>query len=670
VLVIKAWQGSDERKKITERTTRGRHQKAKSGKVVGTGKPPYGYKYQNGEFVIDEVQAQIVRSIFKWYVIGDESGHTLPLTHIRNRLYESGVKPPYDNRSKSGEWGISTSFFQLAALESRLLKETTGKSLNVPQRAQELAEGIANYLGDFPGFTRKEAVKGYLNLYYSPSEYSQHLVDAILHQGADFGRGTPKAERVMIEYAQPNMLHSFHIGHFRNAILGESLARIVEFAGFDTIRATYPGDIGLGVITVVWMYQKFYSAQEPKGIHERGQWLLKLYVEAVALLQPKEGETLEEKTLREAYEEERRELYHRWDAKDPEVRALWLKLRQWSLDELYDIFRMLDIKMEAWFFESQVDDPSKEIVEELVEKGIADDERPQGGAVIIHIDKKLGLNKEKYHSNVILRNDGTTLYLTKDLALAKIKFETYHVDRSIYVVDNRQSLHLQQAFKILELWGFPQAVKCYHLAYGFVSLPEGAMSARKGLVVLFKDVADEAVNRMLALNEEKNPDLSDDERLIAARQVGLGAMAFAMLSIDNNRDMIYDMDTALNYDGHTGPYIQNAHVRANSIIKKGGGVPLEAKFDYPLTSHEVQLVDLMSRLPATVQQAADEYRPLVIANYAYELASTFHSFYHVVEVIKTEDTNIRAARMRLVAAARQTLANALHLLDIEAPQVM
>jgi len=570
----------------------------------------------------------------------------------------------------SGEWGISTSFFQLAAQEARALKETSGKSINVAERAQELASAIAEYLGTQAGFSRVEATKGYLNLYFSSAEYSKSLVDTVLELSDDFGRGQPKGERVMIEYAQPNTHHSFHIGHFRNAILGEALARIVEFAGFDTIRATYPGDIGLGVITVLWIYQKFYMGQEPEGIHERGQWLLKLYVEATALLQPKDDETPEEKAQREDYDAERRELYRIWDANDPIVRELWLKTRQWSLDELIAIFDTLGIKMDAWFFESEVDEPAKAIVEELIARGIADDERPQGGAVVVHIDEKLGLKKEKYRSNIILRSDGTTLYLTKDLALAKIKFDTYHVDRSIYVVDVHQSLHLQQAFKILEMLGFPQAAKCYHLAYGFVNLPEGGMSARRGRLVLFKDVADEAIRRVLVEIEQKNPDLPQEQRQAVAEQVGLGAMVYAMLSIDNNKDMVYDMQAALNFDGHTGPYIQNAHVRANSIIKKGDGVPLQASFDYPLTSHEVQLIDLISRFPDIVELAALEYRPLIMANYAYDLAATFHSFYHVVPVIQTEDQTVRDARLRLVAAARQTLANALSLLDIEAPLVM
>jgi arginyl-tRNA synthetase len=595
-------------------------------------------------------------------------------TRIRAYCAENGLPDPgvlqWNPIPFAGEWGISTSFFQLAAQEARLNPDPSGKRSPVPLRAQEIAAAVAGGLGVPPGFARVEAVKAYLNLYFSTSEYAQRVVDETLRTAARFGSGAPKDERMMVEYAQPNTHHSFHIGHFRNAILGEVLARIVQFAGFDTIRASYPGDIGLGVITVLWIYQKFYQGQEPQDIHERGQWLLKLYAEATNMLEPKENETPEEQARREAYDAERRDLYRRWDAGDPQVRALWSETREWSLIELRDILNTLDINIDVWFFESEVDEPAKEIAEELIRLGIADDERPQG-PVIVKIDEKLGLKKEKYRTNVILRSDGTTLYLTKDLALAKVKFEQYHVDRSIYVVDVRQGMHLQQTFKILELWGFKQAEKCYHLGYGFVSLPEGAMSARRGRVVLFKDVADEAMRRVLVEIQAKNPDLPESQRLQVAQEIGLGAMTYAMLSVDNNKDIVFEIEAALNFDGHTGPYIQNAHVRANSIIKKGGGLlPQAGQFAYTLTSSEIKLIDLISRFPKIVQQAAAEYRPLLIASYAYDLADAFHSFYHAVPVLQSEDEAVRRSRLRLVGAARQALANALYLLDIAAPDVM
>jgi len=570
----------------------------------------------------------------------------------------------------SGEWGISTSFFQTAANEAHASK---GRNLPVPHRAHEIAEQIKAEIGSVSGISRVEAVKGYLNLYFETSEFARRVVDEVLASGADFGRGAPKSERVMVEYAQPNTHHSFHIGHARTTLLGESLARIVEFAGFDTIRATYPGDMGLSVITVVWAYDKFFKGQEPQGIHERGQWLMKIYVEAVAMLEKKENETPEETARREAYDAERREMLRKWEAGDPHVHELWRVTRDWSLEEFRDILRMLDIKMDVWFYESEANKLGKEIVDELIAKGIAEDERAQGGPVIVKIDEKLGLTKEKYRTMVILRSDGTSLYSTKDLALAKQKFEQYRVDRSIYVVDFRQDLHFQQIFKILELWGFPQAAKCYHLSYGFVTLPEGAMSARRGRVVLFKDVADEAVKRVLAIESDKSGNIPQAEREEIATQIGLGALAYSILSVDNNKDIVFNINEALSFDGKTGPYIQNAHVRANSILKKSNiqVVNLQhANFDYELTKNEIELIEQISRFPNAVQQAANEYRPLVMAAYAYDLANAFHSFYHAVPVLQNEDENLRNARLRLVAAAKQTIANALRLLDIKAPAVM
>lgn len=572
----------------------------------------------------------------------------------------------------SGEWGISTSFFQLAANEAKAGK---GKGLPVPQRAAEMAEQAKAYIGSVPGLSRIEAAKAYLNLYFSTPEYATRVVETVLEQGARFGAGAPKGERVMVEYAQPNTHHSFHIGHYRNTILGESLARIVNFAGFETIRASYPGDIGLGVITVVWAYARFYRGQEPAGIHERGQWLAKIYTEATKLLEPQENETATEKAQREAYDAERREMYQKWDAGDPEVRQLWLETREWSLIELRDILELMDVKIDVWFYESVVDEPSKAIVDELIAKDIATDERPNGGAVIVKIDEKLGLTKEKYRTNVILRSDGTTLYLTKDLALAKEKFETYHVDRSVYVIDVRQAMHMQQTFAILKLWGFTQAEKCFHLSYGYVSLPEGAMSARRGRVVLFKDVYDEAIQRVLAVSAEKNPNLDAGERAKVAQQIGLGALAYSMLGVDNNKDIVFDINEALSFDGRTGPYIQNAYVRANSILKKAKGENQKSEdqpltFDYALDSHEIELIEQITRFPAVVQQAASEYRPMVVAAYVYDLATAFHSFYHAVPVLQAESEAVKAARLKLVAAAKQVLANALLLLGITAPEVM
>ncbi len=564
-----------------------------------------------------------------------------------------------------GDWGYGTAAcFQIAAAEAR-----GGAEIKVPDRAQEIASQLVAAVDVTPDFETCTAVKGYINLSIPSSRYARVVTDQVLTRAHDYGRGDKKNERVMVELAQPNTHHSFHIGHTRNAILGESLARIIEFAGFPTIRASYPGDIGLGVITCLWGYLRFHKDQEPEGIHERGQWLAKIYTEANGLVNRRENETAAEKSLRESYDEERRSLLRKWDEGDPEVLDLWKTTRQWSLDELDDILRLLGVRIDVYFYESEVDEPAKEIVEELIELGIAEDGRPEE-PVIIPIDERLGLEQERYRTAVILRSDGTTLYLTKDLALAKQKFENYQVDRSIYVVDFRQNLHFQQVFKILELWGFPQAEKCFHLSYGYVSLPDGAMSARSGNVVLFMDVYQEAVRRVKGIIAEKNPDLVDDQRDQVAKQIGLGALAYSMLSVDNSRDIVFDWDSALSFEGQTAPYIQNAHVRANSILRKVAALPETAAFEYTLDPSEVELIDLISRFPALVQKAAQEYKPLSIASYAYDLARAFHLFYHAVRVIQAETESMRDSRLRITAAAKQTLANTLQLLTIQAPEVM
>jgi arginyl-tRNA synthetase len=563
------------------------------------------------------------------------------------------------------QWGFGTAAcFQVAAAEAR-----QGTKLHVPTRAQEIADQLSHELTPPDGFEVIEAENGYLNLYINKGDYARRVTNTVLDQGSDFGSGDPKEDIVMVEYVQPNTHHSFSIGHARNAILGEALARLVSFAGYPMIRASYPGDIGLGVITCMWAYEKFYKGQEPEGVHERGQWLADIYAEATQLVSIHEGETEAEAMQREAYDAERRAMYKAWDEGDPEVRALWLETRQWSLDELDAILKILDIDIDVFFFESEVDEPAKEIVEELVQQGIAEDERPEG-PVIVKIDEKLGLSKEKYRTTVILRSDGTTLYSTKDLALAKAKFEEYDVDRSIYVVDVRQSLHFQQVFKILELWGFPQAKNCFHLAHGLVALPEGAMSSRHGNVILFMDVLEEAERRVHDIIAEKNPDLSEQAREDVVRQVGLGALQYSMLSVDNNKDIIFNWDEALSFEGQSAPYIQNAHVRANSILRRANQIPDDAHFVYEMDPTEIDLIDKISQFPTTVKRSAEEYKPLTIATYAYELGRAFHLFYHAARVIQAEDPEIRASRIRLTAAAKQTLANALTLLGIKAPSVM
>ena len=553
----------------------------------------------------------------------------------------------------AGGWGISTPCFPLAALEAR-----AGKKINVPQRAQEIASGLAEHLGIPEGFSGVEALNGYLNLFYSSAEFSRRVVDRVLEEGQDFGRHVPLGEQVMVEFSNPNTHKAFHVGHLRSAILGESIARILAFAGYDVVRANYIGDMGLHVIKWLWNYQRYHLGEKPPA--DTTKWMGDLYSEAIKRL---EGDP--------ELEAEVRELYSRWDRRDPEVVALWEETRQWSLDHFEKIYQILDIHFDRWYSNSEMEQPGKMVVEQFIEEGIAEDERPTGGPVIVRIDDKLGLEKEKYRVLVVLRSDGTALYATEDLALAIKKFSDYNLYSSIYIVDVRQSLHFEQVFKTLEIAGYPWATRSQHLPYEVVNLPGNVvMASRDGTIVLLEGLIDESHERALEIVEEKNPSLNDEQKEAVARAVGLGALKYPMLARDNTKIVTFDWESALDFNGQAAPYIQYAHVRANSILRRlEDALPDSTPIEHELDPAEIQLIDAISRFPGEVQRAAAEYKTLHITNLTFDLARSFNDFYKQCPVLKA-DPDIRAYRLRLVAAARQTIANALNLLSILAPEVM
>lgn len=551
----------------------------------------------------------------------------------------------------SGHWGISMTFFQTAAREAR-----EGKKIKVNERAQEIAETIAAALGIPEGYEKVEAVKGYLNLYYSTAEYARRVIDGAIEQGTEFGRGPRTHEKIMVEFSQPNTHKAFHVGHLRNMILGDSVCRLLDFAGSDVIRANYPGDIGLHVIKWLWNYIKRHAGETPSV--DLTRWMGDLYAEADRSF----NESLEAQA-------EVRALYTRWDQRDPEIVELWKKTRQWSIEGFHQIYDLLDVQFDRYYFPSEVEDAGKKMVDLLIEKKLARDERPEG-AVYVPLDEILGL-KEKYRVLVVLRSDGTSLYSTEDLALAIQKFKDYDLTRSIYVIDVRQSLYMQQIYKVMELLGFAWANRCYHLPYEIVNLPGNVtMSSRDGTVVLLEDLVREAKQRALAVVKEKNPELAEQKQFEIANAVALGAIKYSMLARDHAKIVTFDWDAALDFNGQAAPYIQYAHVRAGSILRKAGGViPPSLTPDYPLSKAEIELIEQISRLPQDIQRAAADLRVLNIASMAYDLAKAFSNFYNECPVIQAEPA-VRDVRLRLVAATRQAIANVLSILGIQAPDAM
>jgi arginyl-tRNA synthetase len=570
----------------------------------------------------------------------------------------------------SGEWGLSTSFFGTAAAEAR-----QGKKVIVAQRAQEIADLARNVILDLSkasptvegrvdgirGIQHVQAVKGYLNLYFNTQEFTRRVVDSVLEQKDRFGSVPSTGQRVMIEFSHPNTHKAFHVGHLRGTILGDALCRMLEFAGFEVVRANYPGDMGMHVIKWLWGYLKFHNGEKPTS--DITKWMGDVYAEAARKIEQDPDLEVELRTL-----------YGRWDRREPEIVQLWEQTREWSLEGFRQMYAALDVRFDVYYFNSQEEQPGKKMVAELVERGIASDERSQGGAVVVKIDEILGLNKEQYRTAVVLRSDGTALYATEDLALVLHKFHDYpDLTKSVYVVDVRQSLHFTQVFKILEIAGYAQSQNCNHVSYELVTLPGNVVvSSREGTVVLMEDLLREAINRARVEAQRRNPALTEEQLSIVARAVGLGALKYPILARESTKMVTFDWQSALDFNGQAAPYIQYAHVRCNSILRKAGveaaDLP-ESQFSYALEPAEVELVDWLSRFPAEVQRGAHDYKPLAITGIAYDIAKAFAGFYDACPVLQA-DPEIRTARLRLVVATRQVLANSLALLGISAPEVM
>jgi arginyl-tRNA synthetase len=554
----------------------------------------------------------------------------------------------------SGEWGLATSLFQLAANEARL----GGKKINVPQRATELAEELAAELGTPAGFSRVEAVKGYLNLYFSTADFAGRVVQAVLSHGASYGKGADKQQLYMVEFSQPNTHKAFHVGHLRNMILGAALANILEAAGYEIVRANYIGDFGRDVIKWIWNYRARHSGETPPR-DDVTRWMGDLYSEANTF---EEGDPTAADAIRS--------LFARWEAGDPEIVDQWKLTRQWSLDGFNQIYEMMGIHFDRIYYESEMEKPSKLMVAELIKKNLAVDERSTGGTVVIKLDELLG-TEEKYRVLPLLRSDGSALYAAWDLALALLKFKEFKLDRSIYVVDVRQSLHFQQVFKALELAGYTEEMsKVFHLPYEIVNLPGNVtMSSREGTVVLLEDLIREATTRSAAIVNEKNPTIDEAVRTEVAQAVGLAALKYPMLARENTKIATFDWETALDFNGQAAPYIQYAHVRANSILRRAGDLPSDMAPEHELASSEIELIDLISQFPNAIQRGAAEYKTLHVTNLAFETAKAFNDFYNQCPVLQAEEPQ-RSFRLRLVAAAKQTLANSLDLLGIHAPDLM
>ncbi len=588
---------------------------------------------------------------------------------ISQSLRELGQEPPatLDLRRIpfSGQWGMASSVCMqltrsngsapapegLSKKERQELRQKEAAAAR--ERAQNLAEQVASKLSKQGLFADVQAQNGFVNMYFDTADVARRLLQGVHATAAGYGRGAPKTETVMVEYGQLNTHKDGHVGHLRNISLGDALSNILTHDGYQVLKATYIGDIGAHVMKWLWGYRKWHSHEELRA--DDGRWWEGIYVESNRAI----GDNPE-------YEREYRELFAAWDRREPEVVELWNRTRDVSLRYLHYLFDQLDVHFDVWFYESQFEDPGREVVRELLEKGIAEVDQ---GAPVVRLDQKLGLERETYRTLILQRSDGTSLYQTKELALTRAKFEGYPIARALNVVDVRQTLYFQQVFKTLELLGYQEAVKSTHVPYEYVTLATGAMSSRQGNVVPYAEFAAELQERALATVRVKNPSMPPEQQERVARIVAQGAMKFGMLDRDNTKLLVFDREEALDFDGFSAPYVQYAHARACRILEQGPEIAWEELRAADLSEVETNLLETIGGFTDSVERASRELKPLHVVTYAYNLARSFNEFYRESPVLRSEG-DTRNLRLALVYASRTTLANALGLLGIHAPEVM
>lgn len=503
-----------------------------------------------------------------------------------------------------------------------------------------------------------QAAGPYLNFKLSTAWVGQFFLNEILNQKLFKQSLLVGSDRTMIEFSQPNTHKELHVGHMRNACLGDSLVKILRYSGVDVVSSTFPGDVGTHVAKCLWYLKYRYKGSVPDN--QKGEWLGQMYSAAHLALESEVGTELEAVNRSQLTE-----ILKQLEQKSGEFFDLWLQTRDWSIALMKEVYQWSGIEFDQWYWESEVDSDSVRYVKELYAEG-----------KLVQSQGAIGMDLESEGLGfcLLLKSDGTGLYATKDLELARRKFQTQNIQKSIYVVDMRQALHFKQVFKVLEKIGFPQASDCYHLQYNFVELPDGAMSSRKGNIVpltkLTKSMEVQIKSQFLKRYEG---DWSSGEIDLCAHQVAQGAIKYGMLRMDTNKKIVFDMDEWLKIDGESGPFIQYSCARIQSLVEKNEDqVSKESEVQWELLAHpaEEKLIQHLFYFQNNVLLAAESYRPSVICTYLYELAKKFNHFYHECSIGQAESAQLKSARLALSKATALVLSQGLSLLGIPTPKRM
>lgn len=510
-----------------------------------------------------------------------------------------------------------------------------------------IASDIAKSIGENEYFEKVESVGPYVNFFIRSEVIAKTVLDEVANEKERFGSSdTGKGKTVLVEFSSPNIAKPFHIGHIRTTIIGNSIYKIYSFLGYKTYALNHLGDYGTQFGKLIVAFKNWGNKEtiESDPINE----LLKIYVKFH-----------EEAEKKPDLEEEARNWFYKLEHKDDEALELWEWMREISLREFNKVYNLLGIKFDSFTGESFYSDKMPAVIDELEEKNLL---VKSEGAEIVDLEP-YGLPPA-----LIKKSDGSTLYVTRDIAASIYRKKHYDFDKNIYVVGSEQILHFKQWMKIVELMGYEWVKDCIHVPFGMVSLEDGTMSTRKGRVVFLEDVLKKAIEKTGDIIEERNPDLENKEEV--AKQVGIGAIVFQELFNSRIKDYVFSWDKTLSFEGETGPYVQYAHARANRLLEKSN-FSLDNKIDYSLleSEEELTIIKLLYQFPDVVLNSANKYEPSIVTRHLTELAKAFNRFYHNCPILNV-DEDLKDARLMLVYATKTVLKTGLRLLGIEAPDKM
>ena len=552
------------------------------------------------------------------------------------------------------------------------------------KKPEDTAQEIGSVLErDCEAVARFNVVKGFLNLVVAPEAWVSLLND--INADAKYGekKATEDSPLVMIEYSSPNTNKPLHLGHVRNNLLGWSLSKIMEANGNKVIKTNIVNDRGIHIMKSMLAWIKWGNGVTPETAHKKGDHLIgdfyvlfdKHYKEECNELKAKfiaEGmdeEKAEEKAKNEApLIVEAHQMLVKWEAGDPEIRALWQKMNSWVYAGFDETYKALGVSFDKIYYESNTYLEGKRKVEEGLKKGLFF-RKPDGS---VWAD----LTNEGLDQKLLLRADGTSVYMTQDIGTAEMRFNDYPIDKMIYVVGNEQNYHFQVLSILLDRLGFKWGKDLVHFSYGMVELPNGKMKSREGTVVDADDLIAEMIGDARKTSDElgKFKDMTEDEKQEIARIAGLGALKYFILKVDARKNMLFNPAESIDFNGNTGPFIQYTYARIRSVMRKaqadGIEVPAQLPANAPLNDKEIQLIQKMDAFKVAVKDAGENYNPAGIANYCYELTKDFNQFYHDYSILSADSQEEKVTRLVLAANVGKVIKNGMDLLGIEVPERM